>query len=480
MTMDVAAIADEVFSSAPELASVPGVAFGVVHDGVLVHSGGYGAATVGGPAPTASTVFRIASMTKSFTAAAVLMLRDEGVLRLDDPVADHLPAARSLAADGMPPVTIRDLLTMGGGLATDDPWGDRQESLPLDEFDALVAGGFARCWPPRTVFEYSNTGYALLGRVIASASGTAFTQLVTERLCAPLGMVSTGFDVRDVDPARLATGYRVAADGTHVPEPLVAPGAYSAMGGLLSTVEDLARWIGGMMAAWGDDAPPHPVDRWSLREMQELARYVATESTTGSGAGTVVVGYGYGLTSMHHQVLGRIVAHSGGYPGFGSHMRWHPASGWGVVALGNATYAPMHVPVAEVLARIVIETGTAHGATPPVSVAPWPETLAAMEIAERLIDGDDAGVGEATWSPNMDLDLPRAERVDALRAVREAIGSFTRDSASVRHPSPARAAWTVSGESGNAQVELWMTPERRPRIQKLTVQLPQSLIASTP
>ena len=361
MTADVGAIADEVFSSAPELASVPGVAFGVVHDGVLVHSGGYGAATVGGPAPSASTVFRIASMTKSFTAAAVLLLRDEGLLRLDDPVADHLPAARSLAADGMPPVTIRDLLTMGGGLATDDPWGDRQESLPLDEFDALVAGGFARCWPPRTMFEYSNTGYALLGRVIASASGMPFTQVVSERLCAPLGMASTRFDAIDVDPARLATGYRVTADGTHVPEPLVAPGAYSAMGGLLSTVEDLARWIGGMTAAWRDDAPPHPVDRWSLREMQEIARFVATETTTGTGAGTVAVGYGYGLTSMHHDVLGRIVAHSGGYPGFGSHMRWHPASGWGVVALGNATYAPMHVPVAEVLARIVVETGSGHG-----------------------------------------------------------------------------------------------------------------------
>ena len=211
MTVDAGAIADEVFAEAPELASVPGVAFGVVHDGVLVHSGGYGAATVGEAAPGASTLFRIASMTKSFTAAAVLMLRDEGRLRLDDPVADHLPAARSLTADGMPPVTIRELLTMGGGLATDDPWGDRQESLPLDEFDALVAGGFARCWPPRTMFEYSNTGYALLGRVIASASGTAFTQLVTERLCAPLGMASTAVrrDRRGPSPA----GDRVPGHG---------------------------------------------------------------------------------------------------------------------------------------------------------------------------------------------------------------------------------------------------------------------------
>jgi CubicO group peptidase (beta-lactamase class C family) len=465
MTMDVAAIADEVFASSPELASIPGVAFGVVHDGLLVHAGGFGAAT-----PTADSVFRIASMTKSFTAAAVLLLRDDGRLRLDDPVADHLPAARSLDREGMPPVTIRDLLTMGAGLATDDPWGDRQESLPLDEFDAMVADGFSECWPPRTAFEYSNTGYALLGRVIASASGTPFTQVVRERLCAPLGMASTGFDALEVDPDRLATGYRVRADGTHVPEPLVAPGAYSAMGGLLSTVEDLARWVAGMTAAWRDDAFAHPVDRWSRREMQEIARFVATETSTGTGAGTVAVGYGYGLQSMHHEVLGRIVAHSGGYPGFGSHMRWHPASGWGVVALGNSTYAPMHVPVAEVLARIVVEAGSGHGSEPAMVVVPWPLTLVAMETAERLLDGDASGVTEETWSPNMDLDLPRAERVDALRLVREEIGQFTRDAASVRHASPARAAWTVTGETDTARLQLWMTPERQPRIQKLTVE----------
>jgi hypothetical protein len=93
-----------------------------------------------------------------------------------------------------------------------------------------------------------------------------------------------------------------------------------------------------------------------------------------------------------------------------------------------------------------------------------------MEMAERLLDGDASQVAEETWSPNMDLDLPRAERVDALRVVREAIGPFARDAASVRHASPARAAWTVTGETGTAKLQLWMTPERRPRIQKLTVE----------
>jgi hypothetical protein len=155
-------------------------------------------------------------------------------------------------------------------------------------------------------------------------------------------------------------------------------------------------------------------------------------------------------------------------------MRWHPASGWGVVGLGNATYAAMHVPVAEVLARIIIGSGAAHGTQPAVAVVPWPETLAAMEVAERLLDGDDSRVTDATWSPSMDLDIPRSERVEALRAVRDGIGPFVRDAASVRHASPARAAWTVTGEDGTAQLEVWMTPERLPRIQKLTAELQEA------
>lgn len=458
---------DEVFSRWEETSSVPGAAYGVVRHGVLLHSGGLGVSSLGGPAPDADTVFRIASMTKSFTASAVLLLRDEGALRLDDPVAAHLPVAAALdERDGLP-VTLRDLLTMGAGLATDDPWGDRQESLPIADFDALVAGGLSACWPNRTAFEYSNTAYALLGRVIEQVSGVDYPTFVRERLCRPLGMTDTGFDPADVPSGRRATGYRLAVDGTPVPEPMVTPGAYSAMGGLLSSVRDLATWVGGFTAAWTDGADGHPVDRWSRREAQEQQRFIAVESLPGGGS--VAVGYGFGLQVQQHSVLGRLVAHSGGYPGFGSHMRWHPASGWGVVAVGNATYAPMHVPVAEALSRIVVMTGAAHGADPAIAVTPWPQTLAAMDVAERLLSGDESGIVESTWSPNMDLDVPRAERVAALVDVSTALGAFRRDSRSVQHPTPARATWTVTGEGGSARLEVWMTPERQPRIQKLVV-----------
>ena len=132
-------------------AAVPGVAWGVVRDGRLDHSGGAGTIRDGEDRPpNTDTVYRIASMTKSFTAATVLLLRDEGRLRLDDPVADHVPALADWApptTDSVP-VTIRDLLTMSSGLPTDDPWGDRQQGLALDAFDRLLADGPSFAWPP--------------------------------------------------------------------------------------------------------------------------------------------------------------------------------------------------------------------------------------------------------------------------------------------------------------------------------------------
>src|SRR5690349_24829221 len=106
----------------------PGLAYGIVAGGELVHAAGLGERHLGGPTPDAGTVFRIASMTKSFTAAAVLALRDDGRLALDDPAEEFVPELRGLAlpSPDSPRVSLRHLLTMTAGLPTDDPWGDRQ------------------------------------------------------------------------------------------------------------------------------------------------------------------------------------------------------------------------------------------------------------------------------------------------------------------------------------------------------------------
>jgi CubicO group peptidase (beta-lactamase class C family) len=173
----------------------PGLAYGVVIDGELVHAAGLGERDLGGPPPDAGTVFRIASMTKSFTASAVLALRDDGALRLDDPAEAYVPELR-----GWPPVSpdaarisVRHLLTMTAGFPTDDPWGDRQQGLPLEEFGAFLARGVRFNWAPGTQFEYSNLGFAILGRIITAVTGVAYPDYIRDRLLRPLGMTRTGY-----------------------------------------------------------------------------------------------------------------------------------------------------------------------------------------------------------------------------------------------------------------------------------------------
>ena len=448
----------------------PGAAYALLKDGDVVHLAGTGTTSLGVDSPPGpDTVFRIASMTKSFTAAALLLLRDRGALRLDDRLDEHLPWTSSLraAANGHP-IELRDLLTMTAGLPTDDPWGDRQENLPLADFDALVSGGLSFAAVPRTAWEYSNLGYALLGRVISAASGRDYREYVRTELLEPLGMTSTGYDVGDVPPARLAQGY-APVDAGVVPEPFTGSGAFSPMGGLLSTARDVATWVAGFQRSWASSGvDDHPLDRWSRREMQEPQRYVATLMTAVPDADPAVVStsYGFGLVVDDDLRLGRTVSHSGGYPGFGSHMRWHPATGWGVVVLANRTYAPAFRVGTEVLAQLV-QAQLDDGFTQPSRA--WARTLEAMEVAERLLESWDDELADAWFAVNVDLDRPRAERRTAFERARSALGSVTRDADSLVSASPSRARWHVSGPGGGATLEVLLTPEATPLIQTLTV-----------
>ena len=154
-------------------------------------------------------------MTKSFTAATVLLLRDEGRLRLDDPVATHVPELQGQRPShaGAPPITLRHLLSMSAGFPGDDPWGDRQQDLDLDRFAEFLERGQSFAWMPGTEFEYSNLGYAILGRVISNVTGQEYRDVVRSRLLEPMGMTSTGYDAGEFPAERLATGYVRRDDG---------------------------------------------------------------------------------------------------------------------------------------------------------------------------------------------------------------------------------------------------------------------------
>ena len=476
----------------------PGIAYGIVTGGVLAHAGGVGQRWAGGPAPDAGTVFRIASMTKSFTAAAVLTLRDDGVLRLDDPAADYVPELRGIQATAdSPPVTIRQLLTMTAGFPTDDPWGDRQQGLPLKEFAEFLASGLSFAWAPGTCFEYSNLGYAILGRVIAAASQTAYPDFVRQRLFSPLSLALTGYEAAEFPADQLARGYRRGPDGW---EELVPDGcgAFAPMGGVFSCVRDLARWVSGFAEAFPagveTDGGPHPLRRAARREMQ-LPQVAILQRTsrplTGDADAAAQQSYGFGLFISEDPRWGRIVSHSGGYPGFGSHMRWHPATGTGSIVLANSTYAATQ-PLAARLLDAVLRAAPASGRPGVRGLAaapgePWPETLAAQQAVSKLLLSWDDATAAQLFTENVGQDEPYPERREKIERVRQRIGPLAPSRPDLgagpdpdrlagarpaEYDSPAHCRWWLHGARGDAQVEIRLTPERHPRVQSLVLTVP--------
>ena len=453
---------------------VPGLAYGIVRDGELIHSRGVGTLRVGEDAPpTPSSVFRIASMTKSFTAATVLLLRDEGKLRLDDEIASYVPelASVQLPTADSPRITIRHLLTMTAGFPTDDPWGDRQQGLDLAAFSELLRGGLSFAWAPGTRFEYSNLGYGILGRLITNLAGAEYRDVVRERLLRPMGMASSGYLEDEVDPARLARGY-VWRDGSFLEEPMDGYGALASMGGIFTTVEDLTRWVAGFQDAWPPRDEPedgHPLSRASRREMQQPM--VPADLRLSAASADAIpdlesLHYGFGLFQIDDVRFGRIIGHAGGYPGFGSHMRWHPASGLGVIALANGRYTPTTLLAKELLG-VLIQADLA----PVRRTRPNAATRAARKAVGRLIEAWDDDVAAELFAMNVELDEPLASRKAVLERIRERHGRLTPDGdATGQSLTGFHQLWWLIGErGGRVKVEILLTPESPPRVQTFAI-----------
>jgi len=463
---------DARFARLREEARIPGVAWGVVADGELIHAAGAGTIRDGEDRrPDADSVYRIASMTKSFTASTVLLLRDEGRLQLDEPVATYVPQLagwRPPTADS-PPVTVRHLLTMSAGLPTDDPWGDRQQGLELDRFAELLAAGPTFAWAPGTMFDYSNLGYGILGRVITNVAGSEYREVVRDRILVPLGMSATSFSQGDAAEADLAHGY-VRRDQTLVREGTDGYGALASMGGIFSSIRDLARWVAGFLDAFparDDPEGSHPLRRATRREMQQAQRpfgLVVGAHAPDAQAPVFVGGYGFGLFAYQDPELGVTVGHAGGYPGFGSHMAWHPETGLGVIGLGNLRYAPIRPVVAEMLAALV-----RSNAAPRRRVRPLPVVTALRPTVERLLAHWDDAVADAVFAVNMDLDEPREIRRATVEQA-AALGPFEPDPARPdASASPAELTWWLRGARGWVRLSILVTPEPVPRLQDMAV-----------
>jgi len=464
--------------------TAPGLAYGVVFDGKLLLAGGAGMATIGGQAPDARAIFRIASMTKSFTAAAVLRLRDAGLLRLELAVADYVPELSSVAlptSDSRPP-TVRDLLTMQPGWATDDPWADRQESMQPADYSAMLSNGFAFNERPGTDFEYSNLGYTILGRVITNVSGVQYQEYVTTQILRPLGMNNTGFTLDDVDATLLADGHFKRDEQWHV-EPVAPTGEFAPLGGLFSNVEDLALWVTFMcdaFAAGERNAGDEVLSRDSRREMQQGHRHIFSSVNVNLSAGPLVMGspmYGFGLMNAPTPRFGTTVGHSGGYPGYGTHMVWHPVTGVGAIALSNGRYGGAYRVATQMLRELLIASDA-----PSRVISPTSATKSAFIHVNRLLVQWDDAAADALFSPNVDEDEPRAHRVQALAEQIAKLGGITGPAEQISGTAASHLVWWVPCATGRLRVEIRLAPQAQQKVQTLNLRAvphPSAELATT-
>ena len=462
---------DSLMRGFAERGRVPGMAYGIIVDGRIAHVGTAGYREVASRSPVDSaTVFRIASMTKSFTALAILQLRDQGKLALDEPAERYVPELAGLrypTADS-PRITVRHLLTHSAGFPEDNPWGDQQLAATDQEMAAMMRSGIPFSTAPGTQYEYSNFGFAILGRIVANVSGMPYPRYVTERVLRPLGMNVTELQAAAVAPHRLAHGYRVQ-DGEWLEEPQLPDGAFGSMGGMLTSIGDLGRWVGFMLDAWPprDGAETGPARRASVREMQQVARFSGATAVRDSATGALALnagGYGYGLRVGQTCLFPSSVSHTGGLPGFGSLMRWLPDYGVGIVALGNRTYTGW-TGVSEQALQLLSRTG---GLVPRVP-QPAPVLVERQAQVTRLVSRWNDALADSVAAMNLYLDESKDRRRAAIgRLVLEAGGNCRPEGALVAE-NALRGRWRMRCGKGDLRVAITLAPTEPAKVQALQV-----------
>ncbi|MBB5855806.1 serine hydrolase domain-containing protein [Amycolatopsis umgeniensis] len=236
-------------------AGVPGAAVGVLHRGrESVFTTGVSSVDTGLPVD-AGTLFMIGSTSKTFAAAALLSLVEDGVLDLDKPVVEYLPGLELADPVARKTVTVRHLLTHSAGFLgdvdLDTGWGDDALARAVGQF-----GDLPQIFPPGEVFSYCNAGFQLAGRVAEVVSGSAFEDLVRTRLLEPLGMTESYYLPWEVLTRRHAVGHFVTDGEASVAHTVGLTRADSASGGLWSTVADQLKWARFFLAGESAGEPP--------------------------------------------------------------------------------------------------------------------------------------------------------------------------------------------------------------------------------
>jgi CubicO group peptidase (beta-lactamase class C family) len=449
---------------------VPGAAWGIVVDGDLVHGGTAGFRDLSAKAPVETdTAFRIASMTKSFTAMAILKLRDEGKLALDDPAERYVPEMRTLVypTTDSPKITLRHLLSHAEGFPEDNPWGDRQLADTDDQLSAMIRRGIPFSTAPGLAYEYSNYGFAILGRVVTNVSRVPYKDYIETSILKPLKMTSTTLEPSAVPDGRLAKGYRWE-DEQWKEEPILPHGAFGSMGGMITTVPDLARYVAAYLEAWPprDGPETSPIRRASLREMQQVWRpapaVVARDASNNLQLNTG--GYAFGLRVSQTCAFRQVVAHSGGLPGYGSQMRWLPEYGVGVIAFGNLRYTPWGSTV-----DAMVDALARTGGLQPRVVQPSPALVRARDAVAKLVVNWDDAIADSIAAENLFLDTDKAHRRADLDSLHARVGTCAAGSGFDFVENALRGDWTMTCERGSVKVAVTLAPTMPPKVQFFSV-----------
>ncbi len=356
-------------------AALPGVAVGIVADDRLAWFSGQGWADLETlEAPTARHLGRVASVTKTFTATAILQLRDRGLLTLDDPLERFIPEFGGVQERGgrRSDVTIRRLLTHRSGLSTESPptWWDGADGPDFPSRDAIIAAlpQTAVVIPADSAFKYSNLAFALLGEVVTRLAGRPYAEHVRAEIFEPLGMSSSGFTPNDANRAPAMTGY---SPGDHSDRPTPAPTAslqgLTSAGQLITNVEDLAEWVAFQVRGDG---------------RSRTGRAILTEASHADTFRPLTVepdlSWGQCLAWRVNRVGEHVFHnHGGSVHGFNTSVSFHRPSRIGAIVLTNLWPTTAAAELAFALLDVVAggpeaRTSPAEPAAPP---APLPDGL---------------------------------------------------------------------------------------------------------
>ncbi len=378
-------------------ARIPGISAAVVYGDETLWSGGFGRADLesGRPA-TGETLYSICSLSKLFTSIAVMQLRDEGKLRLDDPVEGYLPWFRLKSAQGEGDVTIEGLLTHASGLPQEPAypyWSAPDFAMPTREEFIAKGGDIEALYAPEKHFQYSNLGFTLLGEIVAAESGEPYAAYVRRSILGPLSLSSTTPDIPESErDKRLARGYSsLDREGRRSPIPFFTMKGVAPAAGFASDANDLARfasWQLRLLARGGTDV----LKATTLAEMQRI-HWVEPDFDT-------LWGLGFRIWKNDGKLL---AGHEGSCPGYRSAIMVGTSDRVGVVFLSNSQGVDspewamrLYDIVAPAVTAAAKSPGTAKPPDPALSryagvydaqpwagevvILPWEDGLAMLEL----------------------------------------------------------------------------------------------------